>query len=88
MHDIMEKHNIKPEQITKPIREKLIDEVIEEQLEGKKDEWQDIDYKQLPPNELKKEIKRLEKLMKLEAEELNFEKAAKIRDKIRDLKKY
>ncbi|MFH1648596.1 MAG: excinuclease ABC subunit UvrB [Patescibacteria group bacterium] len=82
-----EKYNITPVQIVKPIREKLIDEELEEQLKGKKDEWQDIDYKQLPPTELNKEIKKLEKLMKLEAEELNFEKAALIRDKVRDLKK-
>ncbi|MFC1700215.1 excinuclease ABC subunit UvrB [Patescibacteria group bacterium] len=82
-----EKNKITPVQITKPIREKLIDEELEEQLKGKKDDWQDIDYKQLPPQELKKEIKKLEKLMKLEAEVLNFEKAANIRDKIRDLKR-
>lgn len=82
-----EKNQITPVQIVKPIREKLIDEELEETLKGKKDEWQDVDYNQLPPNELKKEVAKLEKLMKLEAEELNFEKAAQIRDKIRDLRR-
>jgi excinuclease ABC subunit B len=82
------KHEIEPKSIKKPVREKLIDELIEEQLErkGKKREA-DIDYMQLPPTELKKEVKRLEKLMKYEAEMLNFEKAAVLRDEIREIKK-
>jgi len=81
------KYGISPKQIFKPFREKLIDEVIEEQISGKKEAWQEIDYKQLPPSELKKEIKKLEDQMKYEAEVLNFEKAAILRDKIRDIKK-
>jgi excinuclease ABC subunit B len=81
-------HGITPEGITKPIREKLIDEEIEEQLEGKKkDEFKDVDFKQMPPLEIKKYIKTLEKEMKYEAEVLNFEKAATLRDKIRELRK-
>ena len=81
------KYGISPKQIVKPLREKLIDEVIEEQISGKKEVWQEIDYKQLPPLELKKEIKKLEEMMKYEAEVLNFEKAASLRDKIREIKK-
>ena len=80
-------HSISPQQIIKPIREKLIDQEIEEQINGKKEAWEDIDYRQLPPTELKKEIKKLEDMMKYEAEVLNFEKAASLRDKIRDIKK-
>ncbi|MFA5776322.1 MAG: excinuclease ABC subunit UvrB [Patescibacteria group bacterium] len=84
-------HDIVPVQITKPIREKLIDEVIEEQLEksksGKAKAIKDIDYKSLPPNELKKEIKRLEQEMKYQAEMLNFEQAAHLRDLVKSLKK-
>ena len=80
-------HGISPKQIVKPLREKLIDEIIEEQIGGKKEDWQEIDYKQLPPIELKKEIKKLEEMMKYEAEVLNFEKAATLRDKIREIKK-
>ncbi len=82
-----EKYGISPKQIVKPLREKLIDEVIEEQISGKKESWQEIDYQQLPPSELRKEIKKLEEQMKYEAEVLNFEKAATLRDKIRDIKK-
>ena len=85
--DYNKKHGISPKQIVKPIREKLIDQEIEEQISGKKEKWEDVDYKQLPPSELKKEIKNLENMMKYEAEVLNFEKAAVLRDKIREIKK-
>ncbi|GIW69986.1 MAG: UvrABC system protein B [Patescibacteria group bacterium] len=84
-----EEHGLTPSQIVKPIREKLIDEEIEEALEtarGRK-VYEDLDYQQLPPNELKKEIKNLEKEMLYEAEVLNFERAAVLRDKVRELKK-
>jgi excinuclease ABC subunit B len=82
------KHNITPKQIEKPIREKLLDEMVEEAVKGKKDRGvDDIDFAQLPPDELKKEIRKFEKLMRYEAEMLNFEEAAVLRDKVRDLKK-
>lgn len=83
-------HKIEPQQITKPFREKLIDEVLEESMKSEKKgrRWEsEIDLLQLPPEELKKEINKLEKLMKYEAEMLNFEKAASIRDEIKKLKK-
>lgn len=77
--------------ISKPIREKLIDQEIEDELEKiskkRKIYSVDIDLKQMPPQELKKEIKKLEKLMVSEAEMLNFEQAASLRDKIREIKK-
>jgi excinuclease ABC subunit B len=85
-----EEHNITPQQITKPFRDKLIDEVIEEALEShgpKGERMADIDYMQLPPTELKKELKKLTEMMRYEAEMLNFEEAAKLRDKIREIKK-
>ena len=85
--DYNKKHGISPKQIVKPIREKLIDQEIEEQISGKKEKWEDVDYKQLPPSELEKEIKNLENMMKYEAEVLNFEKAAVLRDKIREIRK-
>lgn len=82
------KHNITPTSIVKPIREKLIDEEIETEANKDKKHWdKDIDYRMLPPKELNKEIKNLEKLMKYEAEVLNFEKAASLRDRIEELKK-
>jgi excinuclease ABC subunit B len=83
-------HGVVPVQITKPIREKLIDELIEEQLEKSKLKGshviKDIDYKSLPPNELAKEIRRLEHEMKYQAEMLNFEQAAQVRDLVKALK--
>jgi excinuclease ABC subunit B len=83
------KHGVTPRQIVKPIREKLIDELVEESSKSKraKIKLKDTDYKQLPPRELKKEIKTLEKQMKFEAEMLNFEVAAALRDQVRRLKK-
>lgn len=81
-------HEITPQQITKPIREKLIDQQLEEELEGKKkDAFIDVDFRQLPPYELRKVVRNLEKEMKYEAEMLNFERAAVLRDKIKDLRK-
>lgn len=83
-------HNITPQQITKPFRDKLIDEVIEEALESRNSKGEriaDIDYMQLPQTELKKELKKLTEMMRYEAEMLNFEEAAKLRDRIRDIKK-
>ena len=83
-----EKHKITPQQIVKPIREKLIDQEIEEQISGKKkDVFIDLDYRELPPEEVKKALKTLENEMKYEAEVLNFERAAVLRDKIREIKK-
>lgn len=83
-----EEHGITPAQIVKPIRQKLIDEVIEEQVTQKsKDRGEEADYTQMPPEELQKEIKKLEKVMKYEAEMLNFEIAAQIRDKIKSIKR-
>ena len=83
-------HGLEPQNISKPIREKLIDEELEEVLEeqrGKRHGREEIDYRQLPPKELQREIRNLEKEMVYEAEVLNFEKAAILRDRVRDLKK-
>ncbi len=86
-------HNITPQSILKPIRAKLIDEMLGEKLDskgkkGKKSsEGAEIDYMMLPPRELTKHIKKLEEQMRYEAETLNFELAANIRDEIKKLKK-
>jgi excinuclease ABC subunit B len=84
-------HGISPTQIVKPIRDTLIDAQLEETFEEKKTSRNkaaaEIDYSQLPPKELKHEIRQFEKQMKFEAEMLNFEKAASLRDKIKDLYK-
>lgn len=81
-------HGITAISITKPVREKLIDQEIEDALEqSKKSKYVDVDYKSLPPKELAKEIRRMEETMRYEAENLNFEAAAQLRDKLRELKK-
>ena len=67
-------HNITPQQIVKPIRDRLINAEIEEAADNKLRDRGDTDYMALPPMELKKEIKKLEEMMKYEAENLNFEK--------------
>ena len=41
---------------------------------------------QMPPDERRKEIKKLEENMRYEAEMLNFEEAVTLRDTIRKLK--
>ncbi len=83
-------HNIEPKSIHKPMREKLVDELIEQQLDKTKRLRYavDVDYSQLPPPEIKKEIAKMEKAMTYEADMLNFERAAVIRDEIKKVKKY
>jgi excinuclease ABC subunit B len=83
-------HNITPLSITKPLRAKLIDEVISEAAAPKSKRAQkevEIDYMMLPPRELSKNIKKLEEEMRYEAENLNFEEAARLRDEVKKLKK-
>lgn len=84
-----EKYGLAPKQIVKPIREKLIDVDIEEELNLKSSKKRvdvDQDYTQMPPVEVKKVIKTMEKEMLYEAEMLNFERAAQLRDKVRELR--
>ncbi|MBI3290379.1 excinuclease ABC subunit UvrB [Candidatus Microgenomates bacterium] len=85
-----EEHKITPKSIEKPIREKLIER-------EEKREWMDtelapilfefgapdVDY--LTPMDRKRVIKRLEKEMREAAAMLEFEAAAQIRDKIREV---
>jgi excinuclease ABC subunit B len=87
-----QKHNITPVSVTKPIREKLID-----REEGEKAPWvfgsKEPIYDSLPhlevdsmiPMEKKRLIKNLTTEMRLAAQDLNFELAAEIRDKIHSL---
>jgi excinuclease ABC subunit B len=80
-----EENNIKPTQIVKSLRERLVAKEAPVNQEIAKEN--EIDYSNLPPDELQSELQRLEKLMVYEAEVLNFEKAAAYRDKIREIKK-
>lgn len=85
-------NNITPKTVVKPIREKLID-----RTEGEKMPWvfgsKEPVYESLPhlevdamtPMEVKRLIKNLRTEMKLAAQDLNFELAANIRDKIKEL---
>lgn len=88
-HKYNVEHGVSPVQIIKPFREKLIDETADDLIEEqkKKSDQVDIDYRQLPPQELKKEIKNMEKEMIYQAEILAFEKAVVLRDRVRELKK-
>lgn len=77
-------HNITPKSIEKPIREKVV-EAEEEASEDLDPIIASHDIDGLTPMDKKKLIKRLKKEMKIAADDMNFELAAKIRDKIKEL---
>lgn len=86
------KHKITPKSIQKPIREKLADRSEGEKMPwvfGKKEpvfaSLPHLELDALTPMEKKRLIKNLQTEMKLAAQDLNFELAAEIRDKIREL---
>ncbi len=83
------RHDITPTTIKKDIRKGLVEDAdnfstdnLEKQIDYK--EW--IEKAKPPKKEVKKVIKNLEDKMYVFAENLNFEKAAKIRDQIQELK--
>lgn len=85
-------HGIDPKNVYKPIREKIIEGDAEEFMvfDRPRDEVNEkilnaINVESMTPYDKKKVVKRLEKDMKKQAEEMNFELAIKIRDKIREL---
>ena len=86
------KHQIIPKTIYKPVREKIIE--AKEQflfLDRPNTQYttsfiEEINPESLTPYDRKRTVKKLEKEMKHQAEDLNFELAIKIRDKIRELK--
>jgi excinuclease ABC subunit B len=85
------KHGITPTQITKKIREKLIERELEEEPEKAKESKADAVYKQaiageIIPQDKTKLVQYLTKKMKESAKEFRFEEAAVIRDKIARLK--
>lgn len=86
------KYGITPKSIDKPLREKLIDLDTKEELERisgmKETTWQSlphIDIDSLTPMDKRRLVKKLRKEMKISAKELNFELAAEIRDKIKEI---
>ena len=75
-------NNINPKSIVREIAESIVDYEIEKENEANKAIKQ---YKS--EKDVKKEIKKLDKQIKKLAEELNFEEAIKLRDKMNELKK-
>jgi excinuclease ABC subunit B len=76
------KHGITPVGITKAIRDKLVDKVVDSNVDY--DSW--AQNEKPNPKEVKRVIKNLESQMYLHAQNLQFEKAANIRDQIKKLK--
>jgi excinuclease ABC subunit B len=89
--DYNKKHGITPKTVIKPVREKIVQReetapAYEKTAEYDSGVLESIKAEALTPYDKKKMIKRLEREMKKQAEELHFELAIKIRDKIRELK--
>ena len=89
------KFGIKPKSITKPIRERVVEKEEETRMEklfkfGEKSftKLPDIDISGLTPMDRKKLVSSLRREMKLAAQDLNFELAAEIRDKILEISNY
>ena len=84
------KHRITPKTIYKPIREKIIEQE-EKSLFFDRDfdarYLDEININSLTPFDKKKLIRKMEKEMKNQAENLNFELAIKIREKVKEIKK-
>ena len=76
------KYGIKPRSIKKPIRGKLVDRE-EENIEAVP--FLEMEIESLTPMDRKRRVKDLKREMRLAAQDLNFELAALIRDKIREL---
>jgi len=82
-----------PKTVYKPIRQKIIkaDEILliaDKPKSTDEDFLKNISPDSLTPYDRKKVIKKMEKEMKWQAENLNFELAIKLRDKIKELKNY
>lgn len=85
------KHNITPQTIYKPIRERIIEQDPVTLLSDFSSKINNFNLKKIKPESLtpydkKKIVKKLEVEMKRQAEDLNFELAIKLRDKVKELK--
>ncbi|HXK33598.1 MAG TPA: excinuclease ABC subunit UvrB [Dehalococcoidia bacterium] len=76
-----EQHGISPEGITKAIRD------ITDQIRKVAEEKTEYDVKTLPKDELARMVKDLESQMKSAAKNLEFEKAALLRDQVIEIRK-
>jgi excinuclease ABC subunit B len=85
-------HGITPKTIYKPVREKIVEHEEEFLAYDRKDQEFDDSYlknlnaESMTPYDRNKVVKKLEKEMKKQADEMNFEMAIRIRDKVRELK--
>jgi excinuclease ABC subunit B len=86
-------HNINPVTIYKKIRDKIAEEHEEYMMFDRRNveitpkQIESIDVNSLTSYDKKKIVKKLEREMKKQAEDMNFELAIQLRDKIKDLKK-
>lgn len=80
------KHGITPTSIQKAIRERLVeDEETDDSQEGiNYEKW--VEEAKPPKSEIKRVIQSLQEKMQIHAENLEFEKAASLRDKIAQLR--
>ncbi len=84
--DYNSKHNIIPKTILKPIRKRLIEYISEDKPSDQTDKvLLKIDTDSLVPNDRKSLIKKLTRAMNESAKDLDFEMAARLRDKIREI---
>jgi excinuclease ABC subunit B len=85
------KYKIKPKSIKKPIREKIIEQETKKELGfffPNSDIYQtlsDLDLDGYTPMDKKRLVRKLRREMRILSQDLNFELAAKIRDKIIDI---
>lgn len=87
------KHAIKPRTIAKPIRAKIVEQDEADALINQRRPDHEIVHQldlinpnALTPFDRKKLVNKLEREMRRQAQELNFELAIKIRDKVREIK--
>lgn len=91
--EMNKKYGITPKSISKPLREKLIEKDLPANatlaLQAGEDpvfsQLAEVDLNSLTPMDKKRLIKNLQKEMVLAAHELNFELAAEIRDRVKNL---
>lgn len=90
-----EKHGIDPKTIVKPVRERIVEieeaSDLQEAMSGKSkrviaDYFESIKPESLTPMDKKRILKKLEREMKNAAQNLDFELAIRMRDKMRELK--
>ncbi|MFA9288477.1 MAG: excinuclease ABC subunit UvrB [Weeksellaceae bacterium] len=86
-------HNITPMTIFKPIREKIVERPEEDLMQFDKmntnfdlEALESIESESMTAYDKKKMVKKLEKEMKQLVEDMNFEAAIRVRDKIKELK--